>query len=411
MSKTAIIIGAGITGVCTAEHLRRTGVRVTLIDRIEPGSADQASFGNAGLLARSAITPVSSPSLIAQLPQLLLWPNSAARMRWRSLAHLTPWGLAFLRNCTASKTRQIAGAIDMLIHDTVDQHVALAKGTAAAAFINTGTITYLYRRKADYASDRLGAQIKSELGVTPDYHDLATLKEIDPALGTHYQFGACYKHNGYLTSPSGYLRALLSHFTEQGGTFVRAEADRIEGQSLHLKDGTTLTADTIIVASGAWSNDLVGNLGHKVKMVAERGYHIMLKDANVAPTMPYITTDTRHGVTPMADGLRIAGTSEFAHADAAPDPKRFEYLQHSARRMYPDLTWKDRTTWMGHRPTTADSLPMVGRTKNNPNVIFAFGSQHLGLTMGPKIGQIVTDIVQDRHSNLDISALDVARFD
>lgn len=411
MTKSAIIIGAGFTGVCTAEHLRRTGVQVTLVDRIEPGTQDQASFGNAGLLARSAVTPVSSPSLIAQLPKLLLWPNSAARMRWRSLAHLTPWGMAFLRNCTAARTKQLAGAIDMLVHDTVDQHITLAKGTPAEAFINTGTITYLYRRKQDYLSDRLSAQIKSELGVTAEYHDLDTLQEIDPALGDHYQFGACYKDNGYVTSPSGYLRALLKHFADQGGTFVKGEADRIDGQVLHLKDGTSLRADTIVVAAGTWSGALVGNLGHKIKMVAERGYHIMLNGANAAPAMPYITTDTRHGVSPMADGLRIAGTSEFAHADAPPDPRRYDYLQKSAKRLYPNLTWDDHTTWMGHRPSTADSLPMVGRTHDNPNVVFAFGSQHLGLTMGPKIGQIVTDIVQNRKSNLDISALDVARFD
>jgi D-amino-acid dehydrogenase len=122
-------------------------------------------------------------------------------------------------------------------------------------------------------------------------------------------------------------------------------------------------------------------------------------------------TDAKSVMTPMTPGIRIAGTTEFAPLDSRPSTRPFELQRDAVRRLYPSLTWDTEETWMGHRPSTPDSLPMLGRTKSNPNVIFAFGSQHLGLTMGPKLGLLTAQIVQNRSPNTDISGLAVDRFD
>ena len=122
-------------------------------------------------------------------------------------------------------------------------------------------------------------------------------------------------------------------------------------------------------------------------------------------------TDAKYGLTPMTQGFRCAGTSEFAALSAKPSRSQITHLNRSIQQVYPSLTWDSMETWMGYRPTLTDSLPMIGRTRSAPNVIFAFGGQHLGLTMGPKLGQIIRDIVLDRPQNINLRPYRVDRFD
>ncbi len=411
MPQSVIVIGAGFTGVCIAENLRRSGASVTLLDRVKPGDTAQASYGNAGLLARAAIVPALEPDILPKLPKYLFSRKSPLNLRWSYLPKFLPFGLSFLRNATPSRVRRITRSIEMLAHDTVEQHLALVKGTPAEKYITSGALTYLYPRKKDYDKNRFSNALLAELGITPDHLNLPELKEIDPALGDAYQFGARYKDNGYISDPAAYIQALTAHFEANGGQFVPGAAQAIDGQRVILQDGTTLTADTIVIAAGAWSRSLTGGFGHKVPLEGERGYHLMLKSPSFTPPIPYMMTDAKSVMTPMTPGIRIAGTTEFAPLDSRPSTRPFKLQRDAVRRLYPTLTWDREETWMGHRPSTPDSLPMLGRTKSNPNVIFAFGSQHLGLTIGPKLGVLAAQIAQNRSPNADISALAVDRFD
>jgi D-amino-acid dehydrogenase len=411
MTKKILIIGAGITGVCTAEHLRRAGFSVTLIDHVQPGDPSQTSFGNAGLLARAAIIPASNPSVFKDLPFMLLKRNSPVNLRWSHLPKLLPWALPFLRNGTTARVRKIVPALDMLAHDTVDQHIQLAKGTKAAGFITAGTLTYLYPRKKDYLADPLSITLKKELGVVSENLTLSDMREIDPKLGDAYEFGARYKDNGHISDPGGYLRALFDHFMDAGGKFEQGRVAKIDGQTITLTDGRDLNGDTIVIATGAWSGPLAEQTGHKAPVIGERGYHVLLKTPSFKPAVPYLVTDYRCGLTPMDMGVRCAGTTEFAPLDAAPASHPIEYLRKAANAVFPTLEWAEEETWLGHRPSTPDSLPMVGRSHKNPNVIFAFGAQHLGLTIGPKVGRLVTQIVTGETPNVDMSPLAIDRFD
>jgi len=164
MSRSVIVIGAGITGVSTAEWLRRAGADVTLIDRVNPGDPAQTSYGNAGLLARCAIIPVAVPGLMAKAPKMLLDPTSPLFMKWSYLPKLLPWLVPFLRNGRLDRLKPIVKALEPLTSDSVDQHLALAKGTEAEKYIHTGDYTYVYKDRACYEKDGLGMTLRREHG-------------------------------------------------------------------------------------------------------------------------------------------------------------------------------------------------------------------------------------------------------
>ncbi len=411
MEQNILVIGAGITGVCIAENLRRAGQSVTLVDRVCPGDPAQTSYGNAGILAREAVAPIIDPTMLSQIPGWLLKKNSPVNIKWSYLFKLMPWAIPVLRNALKDRTIHTINAMNDLIYDTVDQHINLAKGTDAAAYIQKSELTFLYPQKSNYLSDAYINDLKKSAGVEWIERDRTYLKERDPALGDAYQFGIDFQNHGWLTDPANYVASIAKHFTKNGGIFLQKEVVDIGPDRVTYKGGEEHIADTIILATGAWSKKLAETFGHKIPLQGERGYHLMLSEPSHKPNHPYLVTDAKFGLTPMTHGLRCAGTTEFAPLDSEPSTSPLHYLENSIKRVYPDLTWLSKETWMGSRPTIADSLPMFGRTKSAPNVIYAFGGQHLGITMGPKVGQIIRDIVLDKSVNIDLTPYAVDRFD
>mgnify|MGYP001122066208 FL=1 len=411
MKQSVIVIGSGITGVSCAEELRRSGAKVTLIDRVKAGDPSQTSFGNAGILAREGIMPIANPSMLKMIPQILLSPNSPVYLKWSYLAKFSPWALQFIMNGTRPKALPIILALNELIYDTVENHIQLSKNTDAARFIEKGDMTLLYRNRKQFSSDKFANQTRRNLGITWEELSRDELLDRDPHISKLYQFGLAYKNHGWITNPAAYVSSLAKHFQKNGGKILIGEVSKINGNNVELKGGIILKAENIVLATGAWSKNLTSQLGHNIPLQAERGYHLSLKNASHMPPNTYLITDKKFGLTPMDGFLRCAGQSEFAPLEMPPNPKAIKNLRKFLFRLYPKLAYETETIWQGTRPTLPDSLPVIGRSSKNPSVIFAFGGQHLGLTMGPKIGKMVRDIIFERQSNINMKPYSSDRFD
>jgi D-amino-acid dehydrogenase len=411
MKQSVIVIGSGITGVSCAEELRRSGANVTLIDRAKAGDPTQTSFGNAGILAREGIMPIANPSMLKMIPQILLSPNSPVYLKWSYLAKFSPWALQFIMNGTRPKALPIILALNELIYDTVENHIQLSKNTGAARFIEKGDMTLLFRNRKQFSSDKFANQTRRNLGITWEELTRDKLLDRDPHISKLYQFGLAYKNHGWITNPAAYVSSLAKHFQENGGKILIGEVSKINGNNVELKGGIILKAENIVLATGAWSKNLASQLGHNIPLQAERGYHLSLKNASHMPPNTYLITDKKFGLTPMDGFLRCAGQSEFAPLEMPPNPKAIKNLRKFLFRLYPKLEYETETIWQGTRPTLPDSLPVIGRSSKNTSVIFAFGGQHLGLTMGPKIGKMVRDIIFERQSNVNMTPYSSDRFD
>ena len=411
MEQSVIVIGSGITGVSCAEELRRSGAKVTLIDRVEAGDPTQTSFGNAGILARECIMPIANPSMLKMIPEILLSPSSPIYLKWSYLAKFSPWAVKLIMNGTKPKALPIILALNELLYDTVENHIQLSKNTDAARFIEKGDMTLLYRNRKQFSSDKFANQARRDLGIAWEELSRDKLLDRDPHISKIYQFGLAYKNHGWITNPAGYVSSLAKHFQKNGGKILIGEVSKINGNNVELKDGNILKAETIVLATGAWSKNLATQLGHNIPLQAERGYHLSLKNASHMPPNTYLITDKKFGLTPMDGFLRCAGQSEFAPLEMPPNPKAIKNLRKFLFRFYPKLEYESETIWQGTRPTLPDSLPMIGRSSKNTSVVFAFGGQHLGLTMGPKVGKMVRDIIFERQSNINMKPYSSDRFD
>jgi D-amino-acid dehydrogenase len=243
-------------------------------------------------------------------------------------------------------------------------------------------------------------------------------RQLEPALSREYIRGLLVRENGHTSNPLGLVSALLEHFRRNGGEIIRARAlgFRLDGARLTAvrTDAGDLAADAAVVCAGAHSKPLAASLGDRVPLETERGYHLMIRDPEAMPRIPTADADGKFVATPMELGLRFAGTVELAGLDAPPDFRRARILLKQGRRMLPGLAASHAeeriSVWMGHRPSLPDSLPVLGPSRASPDVIYAFGHGHIGMTAAPMTGKIAADLVAGRPSPIDTAPFAAARF-
>jgi len=411
--KHVLIVGAGITGIATAISLQREGWPTTLIDPVRPGSSEQTSFGNAGLLARTSLMPVATSALVRKAPAMLLDPNAPLFLRWSYLPRLLPWLAAFVRNVSEARIGEIAKGLAGMTADTNEYHWALAEGSIAARHIRSGSLLTLYPARQDYEADSLTIALRQHYGFVPDCLNRAEIVERDPHIGPTYTFATAFGDYCWIASPGGYVSDLFQLYLDRGGRFRQGRVVNLtpgETPAATLEGGDVLRADTIVLSAGVWSRDLAKSLGIRMVMEAERGYHLSVKDPTFTAPQPYMVTDAKLVVTPMTGALRAAGVVEFAGIEAPAEDAPVRLIKRALGRLYPTLEIGECDSWMGRRPTTADSLPVLGEAAGAPNIIHAYGGQHLGLTIGPKLGRLVTDLISGRRPNIDLAPYRPDRF-
>ena len=182
--------------------------------------------------------------------------------------------------------------------------------------------------------------------------------------------------------------------------------------ALRLKSGGLHQLDKLVICAGAYSHLLARQLDETFPLEAERGYHMVLPNSGVSLSRSITYARTPGAATPMEMGLRLAGTDEFAGLEAAPDYRRADALWKIFKQVLPGLREPDRETtrWMGRRPGTPDSLPVIGPSKTTSNVWYGFGHGHMGLTWGPTTGRLIAEIMTGAKSNIDLSPFRADRF-
>ena len=406
-----IVIGAGICGLSSAIWLRRAGHEVTLVDKDGPGAG--ASFGNAGLLAQWAVVPVNTPGLITTGLKYLLNPQAPLFMQWSYFPRLIPWLIRFASNANDRDTRRMVTGLAPILGDSLDQHIALTRGTRAEKWVTASDFSYAYESRADFEEDAYSWAIKREAGYVPELTLGAAVQEAEPMLGPTIQCLATLRGHGHILNPGAYMADLALVLQEEGGVYRQAEVRDItltDGRITGVEtDHGPMPCDAAVLAAGIWSKPLMRKLGLNVPLEAERGYHLHFSNPSQMPRHPLMIASGKFAVNPMDHGLRCAGTVELGGISKGPSRAPLDLIRRGAARAFPDLTYDGVEEWMGFRPSTPDSLPLIGEI-GRTGVHAAFGHQHIGLTAGPKTGRIVADLISGARPNIDLAPYDANRF-
>ncbi|NIR32439.1 MAG: FAD-binding oxidoreductase [Gammaproteobacteria bacterium] len=406
------VVGAGIVGVATALYLQRDGHSVTILDPNGPGEG--CSRGNAGILALDSVTPLARFGLIRELPAMLGDRLAPMRLNAHALFELLPWLLRFALAARPRRVAASASALAALLRTALDAYRPLLDAAGARELVRENGWLAVYETERAFARAAPERMLQRRCGVQMETLPVDEARRLVPALAPHIRHALLFPKVAHTLDPYRLVQTLAEHFAARGGRIERDRVVDIEapaGGGVHLRtEAGSRDIPCLVIAAGAASGELARRLGHRVPLVAERGYHVMLPRPGVEMSMPVLAAEHAYVATPMAEGLRVAGTSELAGAGAPPHYERARVLMERGRRLLPGLRTEEHEEWMGERPTLPDSLPVIGPSPRVPSVYFAFGHQHLGLTLAAVTGRLVADMVSGRPTDVDMRPYRIDRF-
>ncbi|WP_288253574.1 FAD-dependent oxidoreductase [uncultured Hydrogenophaga sp.] len=407
------VIGTGIVGACSAAWLQRDGHQITFVDPLEPGEA--CSFGNAGSLSPSACLPVGMPGMWRKVPKWLLDPLGPLTVRTGYLPRVMPWLVRMLRHSTPQEVTRIAGALQTLLQPIFDCYGPLLDHAKANELVRRTGCLYVYSSREAAAQWKWGMNLRRSLGVNLVDVEREELEALEPDLKGQFRFGILAPDNGSTLDPSQLVKALCRQALRDGArhdhrsvTGFEREGRRVTG--LRMDSGEPLAVDGVVIAAGAWSGALAAQLGDRVPLETQRGYHVTVRSSNLTLRHTVMASEANLMINPMAMGLRLAGTVEFAGLKRAPNYERAQALLRQGLRLFPHLDTSNVTQWMGHRPCMPDSLPVIDRSRDTDNAWMAFGHGHMGMCMGATTGREVAHLVAGRPTQVDLAPFSASRF-
>lgn len=406
-----IIVGAGIVGLTLAVRLQLEGKRVCLIDAVGPASG--ASYGNAGFLSRGSIFPPVSRGDLWRLPKYLLDPASPLTIRPAYLPDLVPWGVRLIAATRPNRMAQIIAALASLSRDAISSYAPLLSAAAAQDLVDVRGSLIVCRTAATLEQKSRAIPSWCENGIEAFRIDRARARELEPALSDEIAGAIYLPDNGRCVNPGALGLRFAAYLEANGGRMVIAKANKIIPNNGSWRIQTSsgdFEAPQVVVAAGRWSDELLTPFGMTIPLASERGYHLMLPDAGVELSRPCVMAEPFFAATPMTEGLRLAGTVEFAHADAPMSPKRADNLFELARRYLPGLGREGATRWMGIRPSFPDALPAIGEVRGRTGLFYSFGHQHVGLTFAASSAKLLADLMLDRRPGVDPTPFSLERF-
>ncbi|MBI3920085.1 MAG: FAD-dependent oxidoreductase [Armatimonadetes bacterium] len=410
---TVLVIGGGVIGVCSAWYLAEQGREVVLLDKGELCSG--ASYGNAGFILPSHSVPLASPGALGSGLRWMFDPESPFYIKPRMNLELLSWLWRFTRSCNESSVRRAVP----LLRDLQRASLRLYEGFAARAELAFGFerkgMLMLYRTPQGYEGGIREARLLGEYGIEFRTLDNSGVREMEPQILPEVVGGVYYAEDAHL-DPRGFVTNLARLAGEKGVDlrpqtevlWIEADGNRISHVRTTRGD---FQPDEVVLAGGAWSPTLAGNLDLSLPIQAAKGYSITVKRPPLCPTIPMLLGETRVAVTPLGDRLRLAGTLELAGLDLSINRRRVEAILKGARAFLGGLVDVDLIEiWRGLRPCTPDGLPILGRTQRYENLLVASGHAMIGQSLGPITGKLISQIVCRQEPEVDLTPLRVERF-
>jgi glycine/D-amino acid oxidase-like deaminating enzyme len=410
MRLSALIVGGGVIGLCSAIALSEKGIHTTVVD---VGSSRSPSWGNAGHFAIEHIEPLASPKTLSTFPSRLFWSGGPLDFVWRDVRVWMPWALRFIRASTPTRFDAGVKTLELLAERSLPAWRRLL-GEAASVLLSEEGHWVLFEDILNSAD--LDVRIKSMRTGSAVARSITSAEKhtLQQNLGIQRFEGAKLSNTGQAKDLDDLLQWLRNRARQLGCWFEDARIQRLEqcpgGIAAITDSGSVLTAQKCVVAAGVQSKELLQSLGVSVPLIAERGYHISFENPDWPDELSPIAFDKRSIVmTKFKHRMRATSFVEFGRHSSPPDPRKWAYLEAQMREIGALRPGVQVERWMGSRPTLPDYLPAIG-SGPVPGLYYATGHAHLGLTLAALTAELLRDLIMNRESDVCLTPLSLMRF-
>jgi D-amino-acid dehydrogenase len=414
--KHVVVIGGGIIGLSSAYYLQRSGYTVTVIDKDD--FSNNCSYGNAGYVCPSHFIPLATPGIVWKGFKWMFNNQSPFYVQPSFNRSLLDWGLKFARSANARHVTDSAIPLrDIALLSQKEYESWAAIPGFDFAYEHKGLLEIFQTQAVAEHAHHIVEQAKT-LALEASLLNAAELRQLEPHTKINALGAILFKCDAHLY-PNKLMQGLLSLLQQNGVRLVSSSP--VTGFE---KNGTTIKkvitpredfdADAVVIATGAWSREIAAMANTKIPLMPGRGYSVTLENSPYRVNHPAVLAEGRVAITPM-DGnkIRFGGTMEVVSTTTAPRYQRVQGILNAVKRFYPEfdvpMPAQDKL-WYGYRPCSADGLPYIGKIKSYNNVVVATGHAMLGLSLGAGTGKLVSEIVNDEKSSIDMKPFNVERF-
>ncbi len=413
--KNVAIVGGGIIGLCSAYYLNKAGHKVTIFD--DGNLDDTCSVGNAGMIVPSHIIPLAAPGMISKGIRWMFNSKSPFYVKPRLNGHLIKWGMKFYAHANkghVEKSVPVLKEISLLSKGLYQQ--LQSEKHFDFGYEERG-LMMLYREPETEKEEIEAAHLSNQNGIEAQVLSLAEVQKLEPDVKVSARGGVYFPGDAHLV-PQILVKNLIIYLKEQG-VIIRSQTCVndfvLNGRKVEslLESGGQLSFDEYIIATGAWSGIFCEKLGIDLPMQSGKGYSFTLPDVRKNIRIPSILIEGRVAVTPMGTSLRFGGTMEINGTDRSININRVKGIIETIPKFYPEMKVelpKQQNVWNGLRPCSPDGLPYIGRSRKLSNVIIATGHSMMGLSLGPATGKLVSELVDEKPTTMNLAALDPERY-
>ncbi len=392
--KSAIVLGAGMVGVATSVHLQKRGWSVALVDRKEPGR--ETSYGNAGIIQSEALRPYPMPHGWRELFKIATGRTNDVRYHLASLpGHIAPL-FRYWWNSFPSAHARATAAYAEIIACAVRDHEQLILESGAGNLVRRNGFRVLHREQAMFDAEAAAAEaLRKAYGVKFSILTASELQQAEPGLTEGGIGGLHWQEPWTISNPGALVTAYSELFTRSGGSIVRGEAQSLRqsrnGWSVATEAGE-IEAESVVIALGPWSPELLRRFGYAISMVRKRGYHRHYAGGSPLD-LPLRDAANGYVMAPMQNGVRITTGAELTAPDGKSDPAQLVHAEGAARQLIDLGRPVEPEPWFGTRPCMPDMLPVIGAAKRHKGLWLNFGHGHQGFTLGPTTGRLVAELM------------------
>ena len=414
MSKEVLIIGGGIIGLCSAYYLQKSGHKVTIVDKSDFSSG--ASYVNAGYITPSHIISLAAPGMINKGIKWMFNPESPFYVKPRLDYDFLQWTWLFKKSSTKQKVENSIKTIkDINLLSRKLYEEIKSSNDFDFFYKHKGLLMCYQTNKAGEEEWKTGRRAIKE-GLRVENLTKEQVHKIEPNADLNIK-GAIYYHSDAHMTPDEFMPQMKTYLEKKGVTILSNE----EVLDINITDDKVTSVKTdkqkiitneIIIATGSWSQKLIKKLNTTIPVQAGKGYRINVTK-NTGITIPAILIEAKVAVTPMNGFTRFAGTMEIDKINNKINPRRVNAIAKAGEQFYNGLKIdkidKDNAQ-CGLRPCSPDGLPYLGRLSKIKNVTIATGHAMMGWSLGPATGKLVSEIISDQKTSLNLHPFNPNRY-
>jgi D-amino-acid dehydrogenase len=324
-----------------------------------------------------------------------------------------PWFWQFLLTSNENRFKKATDALSYLCYNSIRDTKELLEYSNIAQKLEQNGCAFIYDTKLSFNKSIKSWDERNSRGFSSEVLNSKKIAQITPTINEKFKYAYLSHHWAKVSEPKDIVLGLADS-AKMNGVYFRQErvnsvSEKLNSISVNAEKGNG-KYDAVVIAAGINSVSIAKSLGDFLPITAERGYNLTIPLSNIDIDIPIVFADRGIVATSLESGLRIGGWAEYAHPSRSANPHYFNSIARISQDLFPGLNIENANYWMGSRPSTPDSVPVVSRSLKIDRVFYNSGHGHYGLTHAATSANLLCNLMEGEQNLTEIEALSIDRF-